>query len=247
MLKSAAFALASALMLLVINPGTAMAGPASAPKLVGTPTVVASSYSLPGTTGWDTAVVFHVSNPTSGLVVNAPYRAAIYTATDPAQASSTATADGTVTLYPHEKRLVVATENPKGEQPTTAKVKLYSAPKPSPLAGKPSDPSKWKVSDPVVECPSGIAECYVTGDITWTGKGSTSSPKIMVAIHQGALNSPVIAAGDGSANGGTYQTGLTQPLGLLHGEVTSDLWCPWALLEGCAPCRGRIPESSVRT
>jgi hypothetical protein len=30
-------------------------------------------------------------------------------------------------------------------------------------------------------------------------------------------------------------------------EVTSDLWCCEALLEGCAPCRGLIPVSSVRT
>ncbi len=35
--------------------------------------------------------------------------------------------------------------------------------------------------------------------------------------------------------------------GLLHGEVTSDLWCREALLEGCAPCPGLIHESSVTT
>jgi hypothetical protein len=41
---------------------------------------------------------------------------------------------------------------------------------------------------------------------------------------------------------------FTEPnMGLLHGSVTSDLWCREALLEGCAPCPGPIPVSSVRT
>ncbi len=35
--------------------------------------------------------------------------------------------------------------------------------------------------------------------------------------------------------------------GLLHGLVTSDLWCREVLLEGCSPCPGPTPKSSVRT
>ena len=35
--------------------------------------------------------------------------------------------------------------------------------------------------------------------------------------------------------------------GLPCGSVTSDLWCREVRLEGCAPCRGRIPGSSGRT
>ena len=35
--------------------------------------------------------------------------------------------------------------------------------------------------------------------------------------------------------------------GLPRGSVTSDLWCREVRLEGCAPCRGRIPGSSGRT
>lgn len=35
--------------------------------------------------------------------------------------------------------------------------------------------------------------------------------------------------------------------GLLHDQVTSDLWCRVAPLEGCSPCRSPIPKSSVTT
>jgi len=35
--------------------------------------------------------------------------------------------------------------------------------------------------------------------------------------------------------------------GLLHGWVTSDLWCREVPLEGCALCRSRIRESSEKT
>lgn len=40
---------------------------------------------------------------------------------------------------------------------------------------------------------------------------------------------------------------LMQQVGLLHGLVTSDLWCREVPLEGCSPCPGPIPRSSVRT
>ena len=35
--------------------------------------------------------------------------------------------------------------------------------------------------------------------------------------------------------------------GLPRGEVTADLWCREVPLEGCSPCPGPIPVSSVRT
>ena len=36
-------------------------------------------------------------------------------------------------------------------------------------------------------------------------------------------------------------------VGLLHDEVTSDLWCREVPLEGCSPCPSPIPRSSART
>ena len=36
--------------------------------------------------------------------------------------------------------------------------------------------------------------------------------------------------------------GSPEARGLLHGSVTSDLWCREVPLEGCSPCPSPIPE-----
>ena len=55
----------------------------------------------------------------------------------------------------------------------------------------------------------------------------------------------VTATTNSAVVGDTANTYLYQSKGLLHGWVTSDLWCRGVPLEGCLSCRRPIRESSA--
>lgn len=185
------------------------------PVVSGAPVVNASSYSLPDTTGYQTAVSFTVSNPTDQPVVDAKYRVTV----KGAGGKVLATTDGTdtISLPAGGESVVVATPDVQGARPKSATVKLYEG-EPADGAVVP-DPAGWKTENATLKCDGLSVGCDVTADLTWTGAGSPSATRIDAVVRR-TQGGKVIAAGQLSADG-TFRPGRTVPVsGFVTGNET---------------------------
>lgn len=185
------------------------------PVVSGEPVVNATSYPLPDTTGYQTAVSFTVSNPTDQPIVNAKYRVTVKSA----GGKTLATTDGTdtVSLPAGGETVVVATPDVEGTRPKSATVKLYEG---EPAAGAVvPNPADWKTENATLKCDGLSVGCDVTADLTWTGTGSPSATQIDAVVRR-TEGGKVVAAGQLSADG-NFSPGRTAPVsGFVTGNET---------------------------
>jgi len=209
-------ALAVSAVILAAPGATQQAAAAAAvPKLVDTPTVVASSYSLPGEPGWDAAIAFHVRNPTGSWMLDVPFRVTLATDTGPAEVTDNSTTER-ISIAPRSTRLVVVNHTVHGTQPTKATVKLYAPTGNSARRfTQPIDPKLLTVGAAQTSCAAQTIECRFSGELTSKAKQSANSPHVSVALHTGSATGPIVAAGGDTAGIASLQRNTPEPFDVL--------------------------------
>lgn len=200
---------------------------ANTPTLAGPVAVDSLPYGLPGTTGYQTSVSFHVVNPSDFPMVSR-----FRVTTTAADGKTVNVTDGSdqVALAPHQTLLVV--NEPQGVQgtaPKSAKVQFYPN-----AAGQMvlPDPGGWKVTNiSPPNCNSGFVGCQVTADLTYEGAPSPDMQLrvsgVSVAFAQGGT---VVLAGNLAQSGGSTNLLIAgQPVpvsGYLNGKAVGDTSSP---------------------
>lgn len=167
------------------------------PEVKGDPEITYREYGLPETSGWDTAIVFTLRNPTDHPVVDVNYRVELRD--DDGQAMERVTPDDRLELRPGESRVLVEKASPSGPNPpSTAKIRTYTAEaltdSPEPHEWLPVDPTdKWVEEDTFLDCDTGTTVCEATGDLTWEGNKPVDVREVALVVRndQGDL----VAAG----------------------------------------------------
>jgi hypothetical protein len=200
-------------------------------EIVGDVTVASSSYGTIGpngeeATGYEAVVIFRVRNPNDVPVTGAPYRVEMLAGTE-----SVGVSDGTDTLSANAGETHVVVFEYFGEiyeEPTDAKITTYALPALEDVAPLPTG-EDWEVTNQRLNCNTGGVACDATGDFTWKGDHPQPVAPLMIAIHRGNLNGPIVAGG----------------VAILSHDPTGVLQ-PGQTLPFTAPIRGPFqPEASV--
>jgi hypothetical protein len=207
--RSVAIAAAAAVLLPMWGADRAVAAKSVLPSLKGPVTVVASAYELPGTTGWDTAVVFSAKNPSRKPLV-ARFRVTVRGANGTNLAVSSG--NDLVTFGGSELREVVTNffSGITGEKPASATVTFYEPERTFQRLGV--ENARWTIANVALTCPSGQVECQATGDLTWHGKHPQKETTVSVVARDGAQ---IVAAGDEGVNSSLTDPGTTAPFKVL--------------------------------
>ncbi|MEV0133990.1 hypothetical protein AB0H83_36680 [Dactylosporangium sp. NPDC050688] len=190
------------------------------PLLVGEPTVVSLPYGLPDEVGFDTSVVFTLTNPSDKPLAAATYQYELF---DKAGTSLGTSGPRNVPLAAKETRLVVDGEldpSVPGDlddrstvttrSPRTAKVSVFAAVP----TGAPVEPiTRWQANNLKINCNTGVVGCSVTGTVTWTGDKSVGQPFLMVVVRSSAQG-PVVAAGTNPAEVANFPPNAPQPFSI---------------------------------
>lgn len=175
--------------------------------------VVSNSYSLPGTTGYDTRVAFRVRNLNDDLAAeDVPYRVTI---TGGGETLHISDGSDSMSLGPGETRAVVyaVSGGIEGVQPEEAEVEIFSDPSLF-VALDGSSASQWTVTNVTIICPEAVIACDATGSLTWQGDQPQMFVSITVVALQGDPKGPIIAAGAEGLDVGEVAPGQTVPFGV---------------------------------
>lgn len=168
-------------------------------------TVLANEYGLPDTTGWDTAVVFDLTNNGTDVIA-VPYRVKVES--DDGQTTATSDGSDAVVLGPGETvTIVLDTLDPTGPNPPTkGTVTVYgrTGQEAAALIGAPD----WTSSNESFQCDNGLVGCGFTGDLTYNGVDLGSPSGIQVVVYSG---DKIVAAGHPTTEVPDVPSGQTIP------------------------------------
>ncbi|MDQ6949931.1 MAG: hypothetical protein M3256_27700 [Actinomycetota bacterium] len=171
--------------------------PIQNPVVVGDPVVVSKSYGLPGTTGYETAVIFKLRNPGGQDLRRVPFKVTLSDASGSALKATGG--DDTVAIRANEERWVVASQglDVTGTKPATATVTVYSPRRVSGIEtdGAQADPSLWHRANGLLNCDTPVTVCEATADLTFVGTEPQRDVTVYVVTHDGDVNGPVVGGG----------------------------------------------------
>jgi hypothetical protein len=168
-------------------------------------TILTNEYGLPDTSGWDTTVVFDLTNH-GGETIAVPYRVKVES--EDGQTKATSDGTDTVLLAGGETVTVVLDGlDPTGPTaPTKATVTVYgrTGPPASAWIGAPD----WTSANEDFDCDNGLVGCGFTGDLTYDGPDIGSPSRIQIVAYKG---DEIVAAGHPTTEVTDVASGETIP------------------------------------